>query len=133
MDVVYFSSISENTHRFVEKLELPAERVHRLPLRRTDDAVKIDKDYVLVTPTYGAGTERTTVPHQVIRFLNDPENRRHIKGVIAAGNTNFGQHFCWAGKLVSEKCGVPLLHTFEVLGTPEDVIEVRDLLKDDNE
>ena len=30
------------------------------------------------------------MPKQVIRFLNDAHNRALIRGVIAAGNTNFG-------------------------------------------
>ncbi|STD21840.1 ribonucleotide reductase stimulatory protein [Enterobacter asburiae] len=32
-------------------------------------------------------------PRQVIRFLNDPHNRGLIRGVIAAGNRNFGDAF----------------------------------------
>ena len=47
--LVYFSSVSENTHRFVEKLELPAIRI---PLR---DRIQVDEPYVLVLPTYGGG------------------------------------------------------------------------------
>ena len=31
-NLVYFSSVSENTHRFVEKLKWPASRVVRIPL-----------------------------------------------------------------------------------------------------
>ena len=125
-DVVYFSSVSENTKRFVEKLGLPTVRI---PLR-TDEAEKFSHQHssVLVVPTYGSGDDKTTVPKQVIKFLNNPENRKHIKAVIAGGNTNFGAHFCKAGDIVAKKLGVPLIYKFEITGTPEDVVEVKERL-----
>ncbi len=125
-DVVYFSSVSENTKRFVDKLGV---KTVRIPLK-TDEAAEFvhDKDSVLVVPTYGGGNEGGTVPKQVIKFLNNPENRKHIKAVIAGGNTNFGDHFCRAGDIVADKLGVPVLYRFEITGTPEDVNEVKERL-----
>lgn len=125
-DVVYFSSVSENTKRFVEKLGLHSVRI---PLK-TDEAANFtyDKDSILVVPTYGSGEEKTTVPKQVIKFLNNPENRKHIKGVIATGNTNFGDSYGLAGDIVSEKLGVPLIQRVEILGTPEDVELIKERL-----
>ena len=125
-DVVYFSSVSENTKRFVDKLE--AQTV-RIPIR-TEEAAEFvhDRDSVLVLPTYGGGNDNSTVPKQVIKFLNNPENRKHIKAVIAGGNTNFGSHFGKAGDIVADKLGVPVLYRFEITGTPEDVLEVKDRL-----
>ena len=126
-DVVYFSSVSENTKRFVDKLGV---KTVRIPLR-TEEAAEFvhDKDSVLVVPTYGGGNEGGTVPKQVIKFLNNPENRKHIKAVIAGGNTNFGEHFCRAGDVVAQKLGVPVLYRFEITGTPEDVVEVKERLE----
>lgn len=126
-DVVYFSSVSENTKRFVEKLGLPTVRI---PLR-TDEAEKFShlQSSVLVVPTYGSGDDKTTVPKQVIKFLNNPENRKHIKGVIAAGNTNFGASYGLAGDIVAAKLGVPLIYRVELLGTPDDVVEVKERLE----
>jgi protein involved in ribonucleotide reduction len=125
-DVVYFSSVSENTKRFVDKLGV---KTVRIPLK-TEDAAEFvhDKDSVLVVPTYGGGNEGGTVPKQVIKFLNNPENRKHIKAVIAGGNTNFGEHFCRAGDVVAQKLGVQVLYRFEITGTPEDVNEVKERL-----
>jgi protein involved in ribonucleotide reduction len=124
--VVYFSSVSENTHRFVQKLGLPAVRI---PLR---GRIEVDEPYVLILPTYGGGKANGPdsnaagyVPKQVIAFLNDEHNRSLIRGVIAAGNTNFGAEFCYAGNVVSRKCGVPFLYRFELMGTAEDVEAVR--------
>lgn len=128
--LVYFSSTSGNTARFIEKLGLPARRI---PLYRTEEPLAVDEPFVLVTPTYGGGQgrgeEKGAVPKQVIRFLNDEQNRRHIRGVISAGNTNFGEAFCLAGEIISRKCRVPHLYRVEVFGTQDDVDRVSDGLE----
>lgn len=131
--LVFFSSISGNTARFIEKLENLGMRAVRIPLHSGQPMPEIDEPYVLVTPTYGGGQgrgeEKGAVPRQVIRFLNDERNRSLIRGVIAAGNTNFGEHFCVAGDIISRKCHVPHLYRLELFGTPEDVERVSDGLE----
>lgn len=127
MLVVYFSSATENTKRFVEKLGLPSQRI---PLRRNDPELNVDEPYVLICPTYGGGVSVTggnsrPVPGQVIRFLNNEGNRILIRGVIAAGNSNFGADYCLAGKVIADKCKVPYLYRFELMGSAEDVAHVR--------
>jgi len=117
--IVYFSSTSNYTHRFVEKLDLPAMRI---PLH---EVLLIDKPFVLITPTYGAGG-KGFVPKQVIKFLNIEDNRNNIRGIIASGNTNFGEDFCKAGQIISAKCNVPLLYRFELMGLIEDVQKVKE-------
>ena len=126
--LVYFSSVSENTHRFVQRLGLEelGIAVHRIPLRRTDEFLQVDEPYVLLAPTYGGGNEGGAVPRRVREFLNDAHNRSFIRGVIAAGNTNFGAAYCIAGDMISAKCQVPYLYAFELLGTAEDARRVRD-------
>ncbi|MFC8193014.1 class Ib ribonucleoside-diphosphate reductase assembly flavoprotein NrdI [Cellulomonas sp. NPDC057328] len=121
--LVYFSSASGNTHRFVEKLGVPAQRI---PLRPTDPFLRVTEPYVLMLPTYGGGNGEGAVPRQVVRFLNDEGNRALIRGVVAAGNTNFGAAYCIAGDIVAAKCHVPYLYAFELMGTAEDVTRVRD-------
>lgn len=118
MLLVYYSGSSEFTHRFVGKLRHPALRI---PLLTKDETLRVDEPFVLMTPTYGAGPNRGAVPKQVIKFLNIEENRRHLIGVIGAGNTNFGEDYCRAAKKVAIKCQVPLMYRVELLGTPEDV------------
>ncbi|MGG8472451.1 class Ib ribonucleoside-diphosphate reductase assembly flavoprotein NrdI [Rahnella sp. PAMC25617] len=120
--LVYFSSSSENTHRFVGRTGLPAIRI---PTERQPEKLRVDTPYILVVPSYGGGSSKGAVPTQVIRFLNDEHNRSLIRGVIAAGNTNFGAAYCIAGEIISQKCQVPYLYRFELLGTPEDVAKVR--------
>lgn len=125
--LVYFSSTSENTHRFVRKLGFPRVRI---PLRPGEEPVKVDEEYILVVPTYGGGNVKGAVPKQVIRFLNDPDNRSLCRGVIASGNTNFGQAYCLAGDIIASKLDVPLLYRYELLGTPTDVARVKQGLED---
>ncbi|RLP67625.1 class Ib ribonucleoside-diphosphate reductase assembly flavoprotein NrdI [Mycetocola reblochoni] len=121
-DLVFFSSVSENTRRFVDQLDRPAVRV---PLRpRVEGLIRVARPFVLVVPTYGGGARSGAVPKQVISFLNDPANRALIRGVITAGNTNFGEHYCLAGPVISAKCRVPELYRFELLGTLRDIEHV---------
>ena len=96
--LVYFSSSSENTLRFIERVGLPAVRI---PLNERE-RIQVDDPYILVVPSYGGGGTAGAVPRQVIRFLNDPHNRALIRGVIAAGNRNFGDAFGRAGDVISQ-------------------------------
>ncbi|GAA1942938.1 class Ib ribonucleoside-diphosphate reductase assembly flavoprotein NrdI [Microbacterium aquimaris] len=128
--LVYFSSVSGNTTRLIEKLGMRAKRI---PLHSTEPSLHVDEPYVLVTPTYGGGQgrgeEKGAVPKQVIRFLNDEDNRALLRGVISTGNTNFGEHFCLAGDIISRKCRVPHLYRVELFGTPEDIDRVSEGLE----
>ena len=120
--LVYYSSTSENTHRFIAKLGVDSLR---LPVDAASEPPVAEVPYMLVLPTYGGNDGKGTVPKPVIRFLNNPANRALIRGVIAAGNTNFGTSYGLAGQVVSQKCAVPLLYRFELLGTDADVANVK--------
>lgn len=118
--LVYFSSVTENTSRFIEKLDVPATRI---PLKTADAAeFTVEEDFVLVTPTYGEGR----VPPQVVKFLNLEQNRVRCKGVISSGNRNFFEDFAKAGDLISAKLQVPLLYKFELAGTSEDITRTQE-------
>lgn len=119
--LVYFSSSSENTHRFMLRLGLPAVRI---PLNERE-RIRVDEPYILVVPSYGGGGTAGAVPRQAIRFLNDTHNRALIRGVIASGNRNFAEAYGRAGEVISQKCGVPWLYRFELMGTPRDIDNVR--------
>ncbi|WP_188043513.1 class Ib ribonucleoside-diphosphate reductase assembly flavoprotein NrdI [Changpingibacter yushuensis] len=124
--IVYFSSTTNNTKRFVEKLGFPAVRI---PIRATEEPLVVDDEYVLIVPTYGGGNAKGAVPKQVIKFLNNEHNRSLIRGVISGGNTNFGAGYCVAGDIISAKCQVPHMYRFELLGTPLDAQRVREGLE----
>ena len=128
MLVVYFSSVTENTRRFVEKLDLPNVRI---PLYRNEEPLIVNEPYVLVCPTYGGGASMAhqnsrPVPVQVIRFLNNEHNRSLIRAVVAGGNSNFGRDFGLAGEIISQKCSVPYVYRFELMGNSEDVRILRE-------
>ncbi|GAB3946967.1 class Ib ribonucleoside-diphosphate reductase assembly flavoprotein NrdI [Corynebacterium tapiri] len=132
MLIVYFSSVTENTRRFVDKLGFPSKRI---PLQRTDEPLVVDEPYVLVCPTYGGGAsisrqESRPVPPQVIKFLNNEHNRALLRAVISGGNTNFGADYGKAGDVIAAKCKVPYVYRYELMGTEEDVAIVRSGLTD---
>lgn len=119
--LIYFSSASDNTHRFVSKLPV---RSARIPLLTSEDTLQALSPFVLVLPTYGGTSGKGAVPRQVIKFLNVEGNRRLLRGVIGAGNTNFGDTYCLAADIIAAKCNVPVLYRFELMGTSEDVDRV---------
>lgn len=124
LKVIYYSTKSENTHRFIQKLECES---FRLPVK-TGEVPVIDFPYVLAFPTYGGGYLEGAIPPVVKDFLNTPENRNLLRGVIGLGNTNFGNAFCLGGRLVASKCNVPMLREVEIMGTVDDVVAVNDAI-----
>jgi len=126
IDIVYFSNYSENTKRFVEKLD--DSNAIRIPIAGGGGNLTVNQPYVLLVPTYGGGEGRAAIPRQVRLFLNVKENRKLLRGVIGFGNTNFGEHFCKAADLISAKTGVPVIARVEMFGTEYDVNKVKERL-----
>ncbi len=62
--LVYFSSASENTHRFVQKLGIPAVRI---PLHDREGAFEVHDPYVLILPHTAAAP-----PSQVATRISCP-------------------------------------------------------------
>ena len=123
IQIIYFSNYSGNTKRFVEKL---TDLAVRIPIK--GDPIRASKEYVLCVPTYGGGSLRTAIPRQVREFLNVPQNRELLRGVIGMGNTNFGEHYCKAADIISQKTGVPVIARVEIFGTDDDVNKVKERL-----
>jgi protein involved in ribonucleotide reduction len=122
--VVYWSSKSENTHRFVQKLNI--ENI-RLPLNGTCE-IEIDEPFILILPSYG-DTVVTAIPKVVNRFLANKNNSSLMRGVIGGGNTDFGSKFCIAAKVISHFFKTRLLYQFEISGTPTDVLNVQEIIQ----
>lgn len=129
LDIVYFSSVTNNTHRFVEKLNVNMKKL-RIPLTVKDSFLHVDNDYILFCPSYGGGNNNKAVPKQVIKFLNDEKNRKHCVGLIISGNTNFFEDYGIAGKILQNKLNVPCLYTYELMGTEHDVKTVENGIKE---
>lgn len=116
------------TKNFVERTGL---RNRRIPLHPHLE-ITVDEPFVLITPTYGAGRGKGAVPKPVIHFLNDPDNRKYLVGVIGTGNRNYVGKYCLAAKYISHKLNVPLLYMYELLGLPEDVEAVKEIVRNLN-
>ena len=52
--IVYYSTKSNNTHRFVQKLGYENERI---PMDGEGELF-VDRDYVLIVPTYAGGVKK---------------------------------------------------------------------------
>jgi protein involved in ribonucleotide reduction len=131
--IVYFSNLTNNTHRFTEKLQKHLRlhgqeiRTHRIPIKTTDQQPQINHNYILICPAYG--TQRNNhVPPQVKKFLTNPDNRAYCTGIIGAGNLNFGIEYAAAGHVLANKLLQPLLHTFELAGFDTDIQKVSEIL-----
>ncbi len=97
----------------------------RIPVSPSDPMPVADKAFVLICPTFADGLGRGAVPKQVIKFLNIAENRDLLRGVIAAGNRNFGTTFALAGDVIAQKTNAPVLYRFELAGTETDIIRIK--------
>lgn len=93
--------------------------------------VKIERDtdgqlpvvcepFILITPSYSDAYGVGAVPKLVIQFLNNPDNRQWLRGVVGCGDRNFGALFAYAADVIADKCGVPVLHRIELFGTEHD-------------
>ena len=92
-----------------------------LQLAEYSGTEKVSEDYILFTYTDGFGD----VPYEVSDFL---ENNPSIKGVIASGDTGYGEAYCLADDKISEDYHVPCLYKVENDGTDEDVEAIKELL-----
>lgn len=126
IELIYFSNVTNNTQRFIEKLDWE-NRVQRIPIRGAAE-LDITNPYVLICPSYGEASHGH-VPPQVRKFLASPENREKCVGVIGSGNINFGEEYARSGDVIAHKLQIPLLYKFELAGTTEDHQKVREGLK----
>ena len=110
--LVVYDSLTGNVARFVDKLQLPSVRI--------SERLIINKPFVLVTYTTGFGE----VPSSTLEFLK--RNNQRLIGVAVSGNRNWGQFFARSGDIISNMYNVPLIHKFELHGTPQDVVTFKE-------
>jgi len=118
--LVYYSSKTGNTHHFVSQLGTPLLRIEK---GKTDQ--QVGEPFVLVLPTYAGGDGRGAVPKAVIHFLNKQHNRQFLRGVIAGGNRSFGWTYGLAGTVIAQKCNIACLYRFELRGSAQDIVRVK--------
>ncbi|MGL4820781.1 MAG: class Ib ribonucleoside-diphosphate reductase assembly flavoprotein NrdI, partial [Bacilli bacterium] len=49
------------------------------------------------------------------------KHHSYLRGVAASGNRNWGQAFAKSATTISQTYNVPVIHTFELFGTTNDV------------
>ena len=106
MNILY-DSLTSNVRRFIKKLPVEA--------RHIKDVVEVTEDYILITYTTGLGK----IPDTTKDFLQ--LHSKHLRGVAASGNKNFGAYFAVSANQISETYGVPIISKFELSGTPTDI------------
>lgn len=123
INIVYYSSeITNNTHKFIQKLSFNGE-AFRMPSKGVF-RYEEDEPYLLIIPTY------TTewMPHPVRRFLRaEMKNKERLKllsGSVGMGNLNFFEDFGRAGIMVSDKLNVPFLGAVELSGRKYEVDKI---------
>lgn len=121
---IYYSSGTGNTARLMSRSGLAAWRI---PTHSDEAMPEPTGPYILVTPTFGDAQGRGAVPKPVIRFLNEPHRRQWLRAIVACGDRNFGASFAQAGDVIARKCGVPVVHRFELRGTQHDIQRLQDL------
>ncbi len=118
MILVYFSQVSNNTHRLVLKTGVQSVRIPVF-----GEGPDVNEPYILICPTYQMDGG---IPHQVRKWLEN--NGSWMTGVIGTGNRNFAGAFGKAGESISIRYGVPeLMEPIEISGTTSDVKQLREL------
>ena len=105
--LVVYDSMTGNVKRFISKLRCPSIQI--------SDTLQVNQPYILVTYTIGFGQ----VPSSTKEFLN--RNSLFLFGVASSGNKNWGDNYAKAASVISNQFNVPIVHTFELSGTEEDV------------
>lgn len=80
---------------------------------------QVNHPYILMTPSYGSPRTKGHTPKPVVEFLKT--NHEHMVGVLASGNTNFGEDYCKAGYNISRRFQVPLLWRIDLRGNTDDI------------
>lgn len=115
--MIIYASRTGNVKYMIDELKLPSSELK-------SDLV-VDQSYFLFTYTDGLGD----IPEHVIGFLKNSTNQRHLKGVIASGNTNFGDSFCKAADTIGNIFKVPVIRKIDLRGSNEDLIVINDYYK----
>ncbi|MFP3918978.1 class Ib ribonucleoside-diphosphate reductase assembly flavoprotein NrdI [Lysinibacillus telephonicus] len=105
--MIAFASRTGNVRYIISKLGLPNIEISQ--------GLVVNQPFLLFTYTDGLGQ----TPNIVEQFLL--HNSQLCKGVIASGNSNFGQAvFCKPANTISEKYNIPIVRKIELRGFQSD-------------
>lgn len=113
--LVIYATKTGNVKRFVDKLE----DMRTLNIK---DIQQVNEPYVLICYTTGMGQ----VPIEVQEFLENETNRSLLRGVASSGNKNWANNYAKSADTISQKYNVPVLLKFELSGTKNDVILMKE-------
>lgn len=109
--LVVFISLTGNTRRFINKLDMES-----LEVQQMNPEVEIDRDFVFILPTYS-----DTLTDIASEFIEYKDNIKYLKGIIGGGEKNFGRDYIFSAKDLAKRHDVPLIFNFEKSGNGEDV------------
>lgn len=105
--MIVYASRTGNVRSIVSKLSIESVEVK--------DGLIVNEPFFIFTYTDGLGD----VPKIVEEFMNN--NHLYCKGVIASGNTNFGESlFCASADKLSKQYNIPIIHKIELRGFERD-------------
>jgi len=109
--LVVYLSLTGNTRRFVEKLDMKS-----LEINQMQPEVEVNEDYVFILPTYS--DELTDIAERFITYKN---NKKYLKGIIGSGEKNFGTKYIFSAKDLSKRVNAPIIFDFEKSGNNTDI------------
>lgn len=110
--MIAFASRTGNVRYIVNRLGLPHIEI--------SEGLVMNQPFLLFTYTDGLGQ----TPNMVKQFLI--HNYQWCKGVIASGNSNFGQAvFCKSADTISEMYHIPIVQKIDLRGFQSDYDAIR--------
>lgn len=109
--LVAYISLTGNTRRFVDKLNMDSLEVNQM-----NPYVEVGEDYVFILPTYS-----DSLTDIAVEFIEYKDNKKYLKGVIGGGEKNFGINYIFSAKDLSKRLDTPLIFNFEKSGNNQDV------------
>ena len=120
--IVYFSQTGQ-TRKYIEKIK----ETEKIEITPNDFEIEMTEAFILVMPSYETNVHPIVID-TAADFLETADNISYCKGLFGCGNRNFAELFCITAKTLAEDYDIPLLHTLEFQGTPEDVKKMEEEL-----
>jgi protein involved in ribonucleotide reduction len=113
--LIVYLSLSGNVRNFVKRVEMDS-----VELEYTNPLTEVNEDYIVIAPSYD--DEITDIISEFIDYKN---NLDYLVGFVGSGNINYNKSFCFNAVDLSNKYSKPLIFTFELKGTDNDILEFK--------